>query len=79
MAKTKPLTLAERLAELRLGDSITVITPHERLMNNEVGAPFAPNVPTPQTVTTTALRRLQDGDLQLADPVTAPAAAPAAA
>lgn len=35
------------------------------LVNNETGAYFAPDVATPVTVTTTLLRRLQDGDVTL--------------
>lgn len=35
------------------------------LMNNETGTHFAPEAPTPVTVTVTLLRRLQDGDLAL--------------
>lgn len=37
------------------------------LVNNETGAYFAADVATPVTVTTTLLRRLQDGDVTLAD------------
>jgi hypothetical protein len=35
------------------------------LKNTETGAHFAPGEPTSQTVTTTTLRRLADGDLVL--------------
>ncbi|MDR3370716.1 hypothetical protein [Rhodoferax sp.] len=35
------------------------------LVNNETGAYFEPDVATPVTVTTTLLRRLQDGDVTL--------------
>jgi len=66
MAKDKTLTLAEQIDALRLGQSVTVKVPAGgQLMNNESGAWFEPDVPTPQTVTVTLLRRLQDGDLVL--------------
>lgn len=68
MAKSKPPTLAERIAALRLGASINV-KPAEgtALRNNESGGLFEPGVATPQTVTVTTLRRLADGDLLFAD------------
>lgn len=68
MAKDKTPTLAQDLAALRLGDSVIVKAPagSEHLRNSESGGCFVPEVPTPQTVTTTLLRRLQDGDLVLA-------------
>jgi hypothetical protein len=37
-----------------------------QLINSETGTYFAPGVATPQTVTVTTLRRLDDLDLQLA-------------
>ena len=69
MAKPKPQqTLAERIAALRLGDSINVtVAAGVVLINRESGGRFEPGVATPQTVTVTTLRRLQDGDLQFAD------------
>lgn len=73
MATTKPkqpqaLTLADRIAALRLGDSISVtVGQGVALINGESGGRFEPGVATPQTVTVTTLRRLQDGDLQFAD------------
>lgn len=67
MAKKTP-TLADRIAALRLGDSISVKAPDGvQLANNESGGRFEPGVATPQTVTVTLLRRLQDGDLLFAD------------
>ena len=51
----------------RLGELVhVVIAEGVRLKNNEVGGFFEPDVHTAQTVTTTTLRRLDDGDLQLA-------------
>lgn len=53
---------------LRLGELVHVIVaPGARLINNETGALFAEGVRTPQTVTLTTLRRLDDGDLVLAE------------
>lgn len=53
-------------ATLRLGGSVMVkVAPGSMLRNNESGGFFTPDVPTPQTVTVTLLRRLQDGDLVL--------------
>lgn len=76
MAK-KTLTLTERIAALRLGDSISVKTPEGTLLrNNESGGWFTPGEATPQTVSATTLRRLQDGDLVFADAsATSPATA----
>lgn len=67
MAKDKTPTLAQRIAALRLGDSVSVQAPagSAYLRNSESGGCFVPEVPTPQTVNTTLLRRLQDGDLVL--------------
>ncbi len=63
----KTPTLAERLAALRLGDSVQVLAPAGTVLrNNETGGLFEPEQATPQTVTPTLLRRLQDGDLVLA-------------
>jgi hypothetical protein len=42
------------------------VAPGATLINNETGGTFAPDTPTPQTVTVTLLRRLADGDLVLA-------------
>jgi hypothetical protein len=53
---------------LRLGELVhVVVAPGARLINNETGALFAEGVRTPQTVTLTTLRRLDDGDLVLAE------------
>lgn len=66
--KPKTLTHAERIAALRLGDSISVkVAEGVALINRESGGRFEPGVATPQTVTVTTLRRLADGDLQFAD------------
>ena len=47
-----------------LGTQIVVRMPEGgRLINNETGAWFVPGADTPQTVTTTTLRRLADLDL----------------
>lgn len=69
MAKPQPiLTLAERIAALRLGQLVHVTSAADQVLrNNESGGLFEPGVPTPQTVTVTLLRRLQDGDLVLTD------------
>ena len=69
MAKNKTLpTLEDRLAALRLGDSVQVkALPGTVLRNNETGGFFEADLATPQTVTTTLLRRLADGDLVLVD------------
>ena len=76
MAKTTPFTtdqvadLARVLVESpapRLGDQVSVLVAEGIVLrNSETGVPFAPGVPTLQTVTTTLLRRLADGDLVLA-------------
>lgn len=51
----------------RLGTTVHVKVPEGvRLINNETGAYFPPDVATPVTVTVTTLRRLEDGDLLLA-------------
>lgn len=76
MAKAKTPTLQDRIAELRLGDSISVKAPEGvALRNNESGGLFDPGVPTPQTVTVTTLRRLADGDLLFADDAASPPSA----
>ena len=50
----------------RMGETVLVqIAPGALLRNNETGGFFAPGAPTPQTVTVTLLRRLQDADLML--------------
>ena len=50
----------------RMGETVMVhIAPGSLLRNNETGGFFAPFAPTPQTVTVTLLRRLNDGDLVL--------------
>lgn len=50
----------------RMGETVMVqIAPGSLLRNNETGGFFEPFAPTPQTVTVTLLRRLQDGDLVL--------------
>lgn len=49
-----------------LGQLVMVkLAPGSTLINGESGGFFAPDTPTPQTVTVTLLRRLQDGDLVL--------------
>lgn len=49
-----------------MGETVQVIAaPGVQLRNNETGGFFEPGVPTPQTVTVTLLRRLEDGDLKL--------------
>lgn len=49
-----------------MGETVQVMAaPGVLLRNNETGGFFEPGVPTPQTVTVTLLRRLQDGDLKL--------------
>lgn len=58
-----PTTTARSLT---LNTSVMVQpAPGVLLRNTESGGFFAPDVPTPQTVTVTLLRRLQDGDLVL--------------
>lgn len=67
MAKTK--TIEKPSAGLSLGQSVMVKpAPGVRLVNNETGGYFEADVPTPQTVTPTLIRRLDDGDLLLASP-----------
>lgn len=64
---TTPAPAPSASQPLRLGQAVMVKTPDGvRLINNETGGLFDPGVPTPQTVTPTLLRRLQDGDLLLA-------------
>lgn len=64
----KTPTQQERIAALRLGDTVLVQLPGSApLRNTETGALFEPGMPTPQTVTVTLLRRLADQDLVLAD------------
>jgi hypothetical protein len=76
MAKTDPTKPADaQLAEdtpptprerPRLGTLIDVkVAEGMQLINGETGTYFAAGVPTPQTVTITTLRRLDDGDLVL--------------
>ena len=49
-----------------MGETVIVqIRPGALLRNTETGGYFEPDTPTPQTVTTTLLRRLTDGDLVL--------------
>lgn len=49
-----------------LGEHVMVkLAPGATLINGESGGFFAADTPTPQTVTVTLLRRLQDGDLLL--------------
>jgi hypothetical protein len=51
---------------LRLGERCMVqVVPGFLLRNNESGGYFQHATPTPQTVTTTLLHRLRDGDLFL--------------
>lgn len=51
----------------RLGAVVDVkVADGMQLINGETGTYFADGVPTPQTVTITTLRRLDDGDLVLA-------------
>lgn len=54
-----PLPALGSTCSVRVGDGLL-------LMNLETGAHFAAGEPTSQTVTTTTLRRLADGDLVLA-------------
>ena len=62
-APTNPVTPA---APPALGSLVHVkVAEGCRLVNNETGAYFCPDVATPVTVTTTLLRRLQDGDVTL--------------
>lgn len=50
----------------RLGETVQVtVAADVVLMNTETGAPFTPGEATPQLVTVTTLRRLDDGDLTL--------------
>ncbi|MFP5474671.1 MAG: hypothetical protein ACLGJD_13580 [Gammaproteobacteria bacterium] len=50
----------------RLGETVQVAVAEDVvLMNTETGAPFTPGEATPQLVTVTTLRRLDDGDLTL--------------
>ena len=70
MARTNTKTLdpvvARDIDNLRLGESVTVVVAADvQLINNESRGRFEPGVPTPQTVTSTLLRRLRDGDLTL--------------
>lgn len=52
---------------LRLGTVVNVVVaPEVVLINNETGTRFVPGVPTPQTVTPTLIRRVEDGDLSIA-------------
>ena len=49
-----------------LGQHVMVkLAPASMLINGESGGFFVADTPTPQTVTVTLLRRLQDGDLLL--------------
>lgn len=51
----------------RLGEVVNVKAPKDtHLINGETGTYFTPGKATPQTVTITTLRRLEDGDLFLA-------------
>lgn len=76
MAKTDPTKPADaQLADEslrtqrerpRLGTVVDVkVADDMQLINGETGTYFAAGVPTPQTVTITTLRRLDDGDLVL--------------
>lgn len=50
----------------RMGQTVMVrVKPGAKLRNTETGGFFLPGQDTPQTVTVTMLRRLQDGDLLL--------------
>lgn len=52
----------------KLGEIINVqVDEGVVLRNGETGGNFEPGVPTPQTVTLTVLRRLQDGDFRRVD------------
>lgn len=67
MANTK--TINKPSDGLSLGQSVMVKpAPGVRLVNNETGGYFEADVQTPQTVTSTLIRRLDDGDLVLALP-----------
>jgi hypothetical protein len=66
MAKNETAPNANAPAAPVLGSTCTVkVGDGLLLMNTETGAHFAPGEPTSQTVTTTTLRRLADGDLVL--------------
>jgi len=59
---------APKAAAPRLGEMVHVtVAEGVRLKNNETGAFFVAGVPTPQTVTATTLRRLDDGDFEIVD------------
>lgn len=59
----------------RMGETVMVTAqPDSLLRNNETGGYIASGSLTPQTVTVTLLRRLQDGDLVLMVPKQTPAA-----
>lgn len=59
----------------RMGETVMVMAqPDSLLRNNETGGYIAAGSLTPQTVTVTLLRRLQDGDLVLMVPKQASAA-----
>jgi len=52
---------------LRLGTVVNVVVAEGViLINNETGTRFVPGVPTPQTVTPTLTRRVDDCDLSIA-------------
>ncbi|MBP6897381.1 MAG: hypothetical protein KBC94_23435 [Pseudacidovorax sp.] len=64
-AGTVPGIVVER-PRPRLGETVQVTVAEDVvLMNTETGAPFTPGEATPQLVTVTTLRRLDDGDLTL--------------
>ncbi|WP_431511658.1 hypothetical protein [Variovorax sp. DAIF25] len=63
-----PENAPKAVARPRLGEMVHVaVAEGVRLKNNETGAFFVAGVPTPQTVTATTLRRLDDGDFEIVD------------
>ena len=63
---TMPENASQAVAAPRLGEMVHVVVAEGvRLKNNETGAIFEPGVATPQTVTSTTLRRLEDGDFEI--------------
>ncbi|HEX7866539.1 MAG TPA: hypothetical protein VF555_16405 [Variovorax sp.] len=65
---TTTTTVAAKVSQpLRLGTVVDVLVADGVvLINNETGTRFVAGVRTPQTVTATLVRRIDDGDLTLA-------------
>jgi hypothetical protein len=59
-AAAKPAPALGQIIHVQVDEGVVLI-------NNETGAPFAIGTPTPVTVTTTVLRRLQDQDFRRVD------------